>query len=151
MNDESEFSIVAVESRPTAVVKLQIPMTQIRDAQHESRAKIDAALKTIDVGAHGACFTLTRPPAGGEIYMEPGTIVSRAFDPIGDVVASSLPAGRAARYLMKGGYENLPNAYPKLIAWCGQQNLKLAGVFWEIYGAESDPAKMETPIYALLA
>jgi len=73
-------------------------------------------------------------------------------EPVGEVVPSALPAGRAAHFLLVGSYEGIPGAWQTLFAWCAEQRLKLADVNWEIYGEwNDDPAKLETSMHALLA
>jgi effector-binding domain-containing protein len=147
-----DCSIVTVERQLTAVVKTQVPMNEIPQAQRSSRSKIDAALKSLDVGPIGHSCTFWRPPTEGRLYMEPGVVVARAFEPAGEVVPSDLPAGRAAHFLLVGSFEGLPGAWNALLGWCRQEGLKLAGANWEIYGDHNDdPAKLQTSLYALLA
>ncbi|MBN8945028.1 MAG: GyrI-like domain-containing protein [Rhizobiales bacterium] len=152
MSKPGECSIVTVERQITAVVKAVVPMAEIPDAQRSSRRKIDAALKSLDVGPVGASCTLWRPSADGRLDMEPGVVVSHAFEPVGDVVASALPAGRVARFLLVGPFDGLPGAWQTLFAWCAKEGLKPAGINWEIYGDMSDdPTRQETWVHALLA
>ncbi|MGL4287028.1 MAG: GyrI-like domain-containing protein [Phreatobacter sp.] len=152
MSNPAECSIVTVERQITAVVKAIVPMSEIPEAQRSSRRKIDAALKSLDVAPVGASCTLWRPSTDGRLDMEPGVVVSRAFAPVGDVVASALPAGRAARFLLVGPFGGLGCAWQTLFAWCAKEELKLAGINWEIYGdLNNEPAKQETWVHALLA
>jgi effector-binding domain-containing protein len=143
--------IVDVERRTTAVVKAQVPMDMIPQAQRTLRAKIADALATLGLTAAETC-TLWRPPVDGFLYMEPGTIVAEEFRPQGDVVPSALPAGRAAHFLLVGGFEGLAGAWGTLLAWCEAEGLALAGINWEVYGATpAEPVLQETRLYALLA
>ena len=83
--------------------------------------------------------------------MEPGFIVTRSFKSTGDVVASELPGGRAAHFLMRGPYDGLADAWNMLLGWVGQRNLKPAGTNWEIYGDDHpDPSRLKTQLYVLL-
>jgi hypothetical protein len=144
--------IVPVEQRLTAVVKAHVSMDKLPEAQQSVRARIGAALPSLDVAPVGQSCTLWRPPAGGRLEMEPGVIVARGFEPVGDVVPSFLPAGRAAHFLHVGHYEGIPRAWQTLFDWCTAERLRLAGINWEIYGDwNDDPAKLETSMYALLA
>ncbi len=87
-----------------------------------------------------------RPPVDGVLPMEPGTIVAKSFAAHGDVVASELPAGRAAHFVLKGGFEGLGGAWQKLFEWCAVEKLTLAGLNWEVYGAPAaDPAQRRRP------
>lgn len=147
-----ECSVVTVERRITAVVKAIVPMAEIPEAQRSSRRKIDAALKSLDVEPVGPSCTLWRPSTDGRLDMEPGVVVSRAFEPVGEVVTSALPAGRAARFLLVGPFDGLSGAWQTLFGWCAKENLKPAGINWEIYGDfNSDPTQQETWVHALLA
>jgi effector-binding domain-containing protein len=81
--------------------------------------------------------------------MEPGVLVARDLSPVGEVVPSALPAGRAAHVLLVGPYDLLPGAWGRLLKWCESEKLKLAGTNWEIYGGSAE--KPGTALYALLA
>ena len=152
MTRPGECRIVTVERRLAAVIKAQVPFREIPAAQRLLRARIAAAVRSLDVGPLGRTFTLWRPPVDGRLDMEPGILVSRGFEPVGEVVPSALPAGRAAHFLLVGSYEGIPGAWQALFAWCAEQRLKLADVNWEIYGEwNDDPAKLETSMHALLA
>ena len=148
----AECSIVTVEQQLTAVVKVKVPMTEIPRAERSARARLAAALPLLDAGSVGQAFTLWWPPANGIFEMEPGVLVARAFAPRGEVVPSTLPAGRAAYHLHVGSYEGIPGAWNTLFEWCSKQKLDLAGINWQIYGDwNDDPAKLTNAIYALLA
>ena len=68
------------------------------------------------------------------------------------MVHSHLPGGRAVKHVLVGPFEQLPQAWPALFAWCASQGLKLEGAFWQVYGpTPADPAEQETTLYALLA
>lgn len=144
--------IVTVARQLTAVVKIHAPMSELMQAQQAARAKIAAALPTLDAGAAGLGVTLWRPPSEGRLYMEPGVLVERAFAAAGEVVPSELPAGRAAHFLLVGSYAGLQDAWGTLLGWCGEEKLALAGTNWEIYGTPNeDETKQTTSLYALLA
>ncbi len=148
----SECRIVTVERQLTAVVKALVPMDKIPEAQGSLRAKISAALPSLDAGPVGHSLTLWRPPTNGRLDLEPGVLVSRVFEPQGEVVPSTLPAGRAAHCLLVGPFDGLPGAWQRLFAWCAEERLQLAHVNWEIYGDwKDDPAAQETSLYALLS
>ena len=145
-----ECSIATVERRLAAVIRAQVPMAEIPQAQRTLRPKLRAAVQSLDVGPPGYTFTLWHPPIDGRLDMQPGILVSRSFEPVGEVVPAVLPAGRAAHLLLVGPYDGLPAAWGRLFAWCAEQRLQLAGVNWEIY-ADDDPKQPETSLYALLA
>jgi effector-binding domain-containing protein len=150
--EPAECSIVTVERRLTAVAKVTVPLAEIPQGERSARGKLEAALPSLDVGPIGAAFTLWRPPVNGIMEMEPGVLVSRPFEPRGEVVASAVPAGRAAHLLHVGSYEGIPGAWQTLFDWCNTQKRERAGINWQIYGDwNDDPAKLTTALYALLA
>ncbi len=146
-------SIVTVDRQLTAVVRAQVPFSDIPVAQRSARAKIDAALPTLGAGLLGRPLTRFRTPAKDMLDMEIGTIVGRSFASRGEVVPSELPAGRAAHFQLKGPFDGMPGAWQTLFAWCQAEKLELAGMNWEIYMPWEgvDPAKLETDLYTLLA
>lgn len=86
------------------------------------------------------------------MHYEPGVVVARAFEPVGNVVPSQLPAGRAVGHVLVGPFDVLPQAWPALLCWCSTKGLKLEGTFWQVYGpTRPDPVKPETTLFALLA
>ncbi|MFL4970679.1 MAG: GyrI-like domain-containing protein [Xanthobacteraceae bacterium] len=152
MSKPGECTIVTVERQLTAVVESKVPMAEIPQAERSARTKLDAAVRSLDVGPLGQAFTLWRAPTDGRLDMALGIVVSRAFAPLGEVVPSALPAGRTAHLLLTGPYDGIPGAWNRLFAWCAGERLTLAGTNWQIYGDENDdPAKLTTSMYAPLA
>jgi effector-binding domain-containing protein len=145
-----ECRIVTVERQLTAAARAQVRIDEIPEMQRSLRRKIKAAVQSLDVGPLGDTCTLWRPLADGRLDLEPGILVARAFDPVGEIVPSALPAGRAAHFLYVGPYAGLSAAWQTLFAWCTREGLKRAGINWEIYGNE-DCAQPETSLHALLA
>ena len=148
----SQYSIVTVEPQHTVVVKSTVALADLPDAERSARAKIADALPKLEIGRVGDSFTLCRMPKNGTMYLEAGLIVAQAFDSDGDVVHSHLPGGRAVKHVLIGPFDQLPQAWPTLFAWCASQGQKLEGTFWQVYGpTATDPARQETTLYALLA
>src|SRR5712671_3051770 len=123
-----DCKIVTTERRPTAVVRVKARMSELREAQQTSRARLTEVLAPL-----GHTCTLWRPPVDGVLDMEAGALVSGPFAAVDDVVPSELPAGRAAYFLLRGPFDNLPDAWKTLLDWCAAEKLALAGVNWEIY------------------
>ena len=148
-----DCKIVTTERRPTAVVRVKARMSELREAQQTSRARLAEVLPTLGVSQLEHSCTLWRPPVDGVLDMEPGVLVSGAFAAVDDVVPSELPAGRAAYFLLRGSFDGLPGAWKTLLDWCAAEKLPLAGINWEIYGPSEDvePDQIETALYALLA
>jgi effector-binding domain-containing protein len=148
----SGYRIVTVERQHTAVVRATVPFAELQTAEISARTKLANALPTLGSGPTGRSFTLCRRPKDGRMSIEPGVIVACAFDSGGDVVCSQLPAGRAVMHVLVGPFEQLPQAWPALFAWCASEGLEREGTFWQVYGpSTADPARQETTLYALLA
>jgi effector-binding domain-containing protein len=146
----TQCRIVTVERQLAAVIEANVGMDELMKSQQTLRPKLAATVRSLDVGPVGHTFTRWRFPVNGRIDLHPGILVSKPFAPIGDVVPSELPAGRAAQYLYVGGYEGIPQAWQTLFDWCNAEKLKLAGLNWEIYDETSGPTP-QTSMNALLA
>jgi effector-binding domain-containing protein len=88
--------------------------------------------------------------------VEVGAEVSGPFAARGRVVASALPAGRAATAVARGDPSpaSLARAHTAVREWCAHTGHHLTGIRWEIYGhwrEDQDPALFETEVYWLLA
>jgi len=84
--------------------------------------------------------------------VEVGVEVAGAFDSDGRVVASALPAGRAARTLSRGApsAETIARAHATVIGWCEANGVVLDRWRWELYGHwadEQDPDEYEIEVY----
>jgi hypothetical protein len=83
----------------------------------------------VEVGVLG-----TGPPAAG-----------------GPVMASTLPGGRVATAVHRGGYGLLGTTHRAVLAWCAEHGHEPAGPRWEVYGHwREDPAELETDVFYLL-
>ncbi len=70
----------------------------------------------------------------------------------GRVVASILPAGRAAMTTHRGTYMGLADAHRAVIDWVAANGYRVAGPRWEVYGPHDvDTARVWTEVYWLLA
>jgi effector-binding domain-containing protein len=87
--------------------------------------------------------------------VEVGVEVSDPFPPGDRVVASALPAGRAARTVDRGPPtpEGLAAAHAAVLRWCEANDEQTTRVRWEVYGhwRDDDPEGFETEIYWLLS
>ena len=66
--------------------------------------------------------------------VEIGVEVGESIPPLGQVVSSSLPAGRAAMTTHRGSYGDLELAHRAIIEWCARHGLERVGPRWEVYG-----------------
>lgn len=72
-------------------------------------------------------------------HVEIGVQVSGAFDPVGRVVASTLPGGLAATAVHTGPIARIGDTHSAVRQWSQAHGHRLAGPHWEIYG-DPDPA-----------
>ncbi len=68
----------------------------------------------------------------------------------GRVVASSLPAGRAAMATHHGSYAGLADAHRAVVEWAGAAGYRLAGPRWEVYGHWREGAVPEVEVFYLV-
>lgn len=66
--------------------------------------------------------------------VEVGVQVSRSFDPVGRVVASTLPGGLVATATHAGPITAIDTTHEAVCAWSKANGYRLAGPRWEIYG-----------------
>jgi hypothetical protein len=83
--------------------------------------------------------------------VEVGVEAAGPFEPIGRVVPSSLPCGRAVTATHRGRYEDLGRAHTAVAEACERLGLERAGPSWEIYGHHNDASPVqEVEVYYLV-
>jgi effector-binding domain-containing protein len=140
-----------VESeRPTAVAKGR---ASFEDLPKEIQRLIDVVyegLKKAGVSRTGKNIVLYDDHSD-EMEIEVGVEVSEPIEANERVVPSVLPSGAVAKTLHTGSYADLHKAHRAIQDWCEDNDQKLAGPNWEIYGHWSDDeSKLETDVYYLL-
>ena len=87
----------------------------------------------------------------GPRKMEVGVQVAGAFEPAEGIVCTHSPAGLAAHGVHIGPYSELGKTYDALHAWIADNNFRMMGPFWEVYGHwNDDPQQLRTDIYYLV-
>lgn len=146
----NEVTSETVAASPTAVVRgsatfAELPATigRLFDALYGGLGATTAR----QTGQNVVLYEGTAEP----FPLEVGVQVDGPFEPVGDIVPSTLPAGRVARALHVGPYTDLHQTHMALQDWCRDQGLALAGRYWEIYGDwTDDESKLETEVFYLL-
>lgn len=83
--------------------------------------------------------------------VEVGVQVSGAFDPIGDVVASTLPGGLAATATHTGPIDRIGDTHEAVREWSKANGYQLAGPHWEIYGdPDSTTGNFDVDVFWLI-
>ena len=144
----SPVEIVTIAPRLAAVVRRQVGVAAMRDAQRRARPLLDAALRAAGVVPEGPRLTAWRTLEGGLVDYAPGVFVSRPIAEAGEVSMLTLPDGRAAHLRLTGSYAGLQAAWELLFAACASR--PRAGLNWEVY-TDAGPEGGETDLYAMLA
>jgi len=147
---EHQVVVRDVEARPTAVV---MATTTWEEFPTLWRTLLDEVWRCLRAGGvERGCRNVMlywddTPP----VHVEVGVELRVACPLTGRVVASSLPAGRAAMTTHRGSYAGLAEAHQAVRDWCVARGQRLVVPRWEIYGPHSDdPAEVWTEIYYLL-
>jgi effector-binding domain-containing protein len=147
---EHPVSIVTTSATPTAVIREATTWERYPTLWGELLGEVWAFLRATDLQTgRNVMLYLDDAPT-----VEVGAEVGEAFASGGRVVASSLPAGRAATSVARGGPspEGIHAAHRAVIEWCEANGLARTGVRWEVYDHWRDePATFETAVFWLLA
>jgi effector-binding domain-containing protein len=138
----------AVAARPTAVVAAATTWEEFPALWSKLLDEVWACLRSggITRGCRNVMLYLDDVP-----HVEVGVELTQPCPLIGQVVASSLPAGGAAMTVHRGPYDGLEAAHRAVIRWCRVNGRERAGPRWEFYGPhDDDPAKVWTEVYYLL-
>jgi len=138
-----------VEVRPTAVVAATTTWREFPALWKPMLDEVWACLRAADIhrGCRNVMLYLDDTPS-----VEVGVELTRPCPLTGNVVSSTLPAGRVAMTVHYGSYAELGAAHDAVISWCVKENLPRTGVRWEVYGPhDADPAKVWTEVYHQLA
>lgn len=147
-----EIRVEEQQSVPLAVVKRCARQTELSRVVPECCGIVWTALKQAGIsgaGRHVAVYL------DGVINLEVGVELPTPFTGAGEVVPSTLPAGRVVTTTHLGPYGGLGPAHDAIQQWCRANGHQLAGPSWEIYGHwqdewNRDPSKIRTDIFYLL-
>jgi effector-binding domain-containing protein len=150
---EYEVSIVDAAARPTVVVPATTTWPEFAGLWKEMLDEVWACVRGggVDRGCRNVMLYLDDRPRV-EVGVEVGVELNRPLPLTGRVVASALPAGRAAMTVHWGPYSGLGAAHQAVADWCAARGYPAAGPRWEIYGPHrDDPAEVWTEVYWLLS
>jgi effector-binding domain-containing protein len=143
-----QVSVTDVAARPTAVVAAATSWAEFPTLWPQLSGEVWACLRAggITRGCRNVMLYLDDVP-----HVEVGVLLDQPCPLTGRVVASALPAGRAASAVHYGPYPGLAAAHRAVLDWCAGQRLRTAGPRWEIYGPHhDDPAEVWTEVHWLL-
>jgi len=138
--------------RPLAVVRRQARRDELSRVIPQACGLVWKVLREQQIqgaGRHVAVYW------DGPKNLEVGVEMAAPFTGHGEVVGSTLPAGRVASTIHLGPYQHLGQAHEAVINWCAAHGYVPAGPFWEIYGHwleewNHDPSKIRTDVCYLL-
>jgi effector-binding domain-containing protein len=133
--------ITRTDACQTAVIRLTIPRSEIRQVMGPGIAELMATVADQGIGPAGPWFSHHFAMHPDTFDFEIGVPVSGAVTPSGRVTAGSLPGGKVARTDLHGDYDGLPGGWEDFLGWIASNGLKGAPDLWEVYvkGPESDP------------
>jgi effector-binding domain-containing protein len=144
-----QVTVTDVVARPTAVVAATTTWQEFPALWRELLDEVWTCLRAcgIERGCRNIMLYLDDMP-----HVEVGVELLIPCPLTGRIVASALPAGQVAMTVHHGSYGGLGEAHQVIHDWSREQERKLAGPRWEVYGPHSDdPAEVWTEIYYLLA
>ena len=148
------IELVAVPAVTTAVVKGTVAANDLTGFFDSSFGVLGAILAHQPAVITGPAFARYRGPVDETAVLEVGFPTDRAIEPEGSAEASTLPAGRVARMVHAGSFDELGDAWQRLESWISDQGLPASEVFWEVYLTEPspdmDPADLRTQLNWLL-
>lgn len=144
-----QVTVTDTGARPTAVVAAATTWPEFPALWQQLLDEVWGCLRAggITRGCRNIMLYLDDVP-----HVEVGVLLSQSCPLTGQVVASALPAGRAAMTVHRGPYSGLGAAHQAVQDWCAAHGLRMAGPRWEIYGPHhDDPAQVWTEVHYLLA
>ena len=128
-------------ARQTAVIRLNIPRSEIRNVMGPGITELMATVAAQGIGPTGPWFSHHFAMHPDTFYLARGAPGAGPGPPAGRPTAGSLPAAKVARTVLHGNYDGLPGGWGEFMGWIDAQGLKTAPDLWEIYvkGPESDP------------
>lgn len=147
----TDADLVNLTETTTAVIHGVVPMAEIADFFDSSFSELANVLDGQGIAPTGPAFARYAGPPRETADLEVGFPIQGSMSPEGQVHPSSLPAGRVARLVHAGGYDQLGAAWNRLGAWIVEQGLTLGADLWEIYvtepNPEMDPADLRTELF----
>ncbi len=135
----------------TAVIHSVVPMAEITDFFDRSFTELATVLARQGIAPAGPAFARYAGPPDATADIEVGFPVHNTVAPEGHVQPSSLPAGRIARVVHAGAYDQLGETWGRLGAWIAEQGLTPGADLWEVYVTEPnpdmDPGELRTELF----
>ena len=144
MRYETQF--VELQAQHTAVVKGHVTTEGIAEFLGPAFGEVITVLDKQELHPTGAPFGRYRPTDGG-FDLEVGFPCSDVVKPEGRVEASELPAGRMARTMHVGSYDDVAAAYEAAMSWLTDEGCVATGDPWECYLDGPEVAEPRTEVF----
>jgi effector-binding domain-containing protein len=145
-----QVTVVAVQPRPFAAVRTRMVVDAVPQRFREFLDQVYALRDRLPLD--GQNIFVYRPADGDKADIEFGVGVTALFAPIGAVMPTALPACNAATATHWGNYSGLRAAHNAVKTWCRENNRRLTGTRWEVYGHWFDDwSKVRTDVFHELA
>jgi effector-binding domain-containing protein len=128
-----------VTETPTAVIRGVVPMNELANFFDRSFTTLATVAVDQNVAIAGPAYALYHAVPTDTADLEVGFPVSGPIEPTDGVEAGSLPAGRVARAIHQGGYDQLGSSWGQLEQWIRDQGLEPTTPLWEVYVTEPRP------------
>jgi effector-binding domain-containing protein len=130
-----------VGAQQTAVIRLNIPRSEIQSVMGPGIQELMAVVKAQGVGPTGPWFSHHFAMHPDTFDFEIGVPVSAPVTSSGRVRPGNLPAAKVARTVLHGNYDGVGAGWGEFLGWVAGQGLAPAPDLWEVYvkGPESDP------------
>lgn len=139
----NEVSLQRVEARTLAAVHASATPETLPDAIYRGLDQVWPLLRDQGVKTDHNIVVYR----DGLASIDVGVEVLGPFEPSGEVVAATTPAGEAATTTHWGEYGEMKPAYRALETWCASHH-RTMNAAWEVYGDwDDDPAKRRTDIF----
>jgi effector-binding domain-containing protein len=137
----SATEITTLPAQPTAMIAIEIPASQIREAMGAGIGELHAALKAQGIAQTGPWFTHHRRPPTDSFDFEIHLPIASSVTETGRVRPAQRPELKVARTVYSGGYEGLGPAWGQFLEALATQGVKTTPDLWEVYtvGPESGP------------
>lgn len=146
-------SVQTASPRGIAAVRARLPANRVPSEFPRYLNQVYAAGREGAVTLDGQNIFVYRnvPDSTSEVEVEFGVGVKAPFPAHGSVGYTELPVGEVATATCWGDYAGLGKVHSAVVDWCRDNNRRLAGPRWEIFGhMTDDPAKVRTDVYYLL-
>jgi len=138
--------LIDLEPEAAAVVRAQVPLSEIADFLRSAYAEIMTALDDQDLTAAGPPFGRWQPQQDG-FDAEAGFPSTGPISPAGRVQPQTLPGGLAATAVHRGDYAGLGATYALLYSWIADHGYVPTAQPWECYLDEPDVPEPRTQVY----